>query len=114
MSELPSGETAALHDPAELPRPRLWPKPPPGHQPVPVSGREGPDEAEQVAHRRLPVAWAAIGIMIVAVVVLGLAVGRQSWVLSATGLGVGALGAGLALWSRIMEAATVGQSPKDE
>jgi predicted anti-sigma-YlaC factor YlaD len=112
--ELPSGETGVPADPADLPRPVLWPRPAPGAQPVPMHGRDEGGEEEEIAKRRLPMAWAGIAILCVAVVTLGLAVGRQSWILTGVGLALGAVGGGLALKSRIMEAATVGQSVKDE
>jgi hypothetical protein len=114
MSEkLPSGETGALRDPAELPRPVMWSKPAPGAQPVPISGREEKGEKEEIAERRLPFAWAGIGVLVVAVIVLGFAVGAQSRLLLVLGLVLGAVGGGIVLKSRLMDAATVGQSAKE-
>jgi hypothetical protein len=110
---LPSGETGQLRDPAELPRPVLWPDPPSGEQPVPIHGRDEGGPQEEIAQRRLPMAWAGVGTMVVALVILGLAVGRQSLVLLAIGLVLGTIGGGLALKSRILDGATVGQSVKD-
>jgi hypothetical protein len=112
--QLPSGERGTLRDPADLPRPALWPAPPSGAQPVPVHGRDKGGPQEEVAQRRLPLAWTGIALMLVGVVLLGFAVGAQSWVLAVLGIAVGAVGAGAALKSRIMEAATVGQSVKDD
>lgn len=112
--ELPSGETGKLRDPSELPHPVLWPEPSPGAAPVPMHGRDRGGELEQVARRRLPLAWAGIGTMLVAAVILGFAIGRHSWILAAIGLVVGALGGAMTLWSRIMDAATIGQSVRDE
>ena len=115
MSEkLPSGEKGTLSDPSQLPRPELWPEPPAGQQPLPVSGRQEPGEKEEIAHRRLPIAWTGIALMSLAAILLGVAVGRQSWLLAVVGVLIGAVGGGLALASRIMDAATVGQSVKDE
>jgi hypothetical protein len=111
--ELPSGEHGTLHDPSELPKPVLWPDPVPGEQPVAMHGREQGGPEEQIARRRLPLAWTAIGVLVVAVIVLGVAVGRHSLILVATGVAIGSVGAGLALKSRIMEAATIGQSAKE-
>lgn len=112
--ELPSGETGILRDPAELPRPVLWPTPTAGNQPIPVRGREERGEKEDLAHRRLPLAWTGIGILLATVVLLGLAVARLSWLLAIAGLVLGAIGAAVTLHSRIMDAATVGQSVKDD
>jgi hypothetical protein len=112
--ELPSGETGFLRDPAELPRPALWPKPEAGTQPVPVHGREQRGQKEEVAERRLPFAWAGVALLIASVLILGLAVARLSWLLAIAGLVVGAAGAGVTLYSRIMDAATIGQSVKDD
>jgi hypothetical protein len=112
--ELPSGEHGTLRDPAQLPKPVLWPKPAPGEQPVPMHGREEGGPEEEIAKQRLPLAWTAIGILVVAVVLLGVAVGRHSLILLGIGVAIGAIGGALALKSRIMEAATVGQSAKDE
>jgi hypothetical protein len=112
--ELPSGEHGTLRDPAELPRPVLWPKPAAGEQPVPMHGREEGGPEEEIAKRRLPLAWTAIGILVVTAIVLGVAVGRHSLILLGIGVVLGVIGGGLALKSRIMEAATVGQSVKDE
>lgn len=112
--KLPSGEKGTLRDPSQLPRPQMWPEPPVGQQPLPISGRTEPGEKEAVAHRRLPIAWLGIGLMSLAAVILGVAVGRQSWILAVVGVVIGATGGGLALASRIMDAATVGQSVKDE
>jgi hypothetical protein len=112
--KLPSGETGTLRDPADLPRPALWSKPAPGQQPVPISGREEGGEKEEIAHRRLPLGWAGIGVLVVAAIVLGFAVGKQSWLLVAIGVALAALGGSLVLKSRLMDAATVGQSVKDE
>lgn len=112
--ELPSGEQGTLRDPADLPRPVLWPAPPAGAQPVQVHARDKGGPEEEVAKRRLPLAWTGIALMVVAVVLLGFAVGVQSWVLGVLGLAVGAIGAAAALKSKIMEAATVGQSVKDD
>jgi hypothetical protein len=113
MSEqLPSGETGTLGDPADLPRPVMWSKPTAGAQPVPIHGRDEGSEKEKIAERRLPYAWAGIVTCIVAVVCLGLAVGRQSWILAVLGLVLGAIGGIVVLKSRLMDAATVGQSVK--
>lgn len=112
--ELPSGEKGVLGDPSQLPRPEMWPEPPVGQQPLPVTGRMKPGEEEAVARRRLPIAWTGIALLSLAAVLLGLAVGRQSWLLAVLGVVVGAVGAGLALASRILHAATVGQSVRGE
>jgi hypothetical protein len=112
--ELPSGEHGTLRDPSQLPKPVLWPEPAPGEQPVPMHGREQGGPEEEIAKRRLPLAWTAIGILVVAVVLLGVAVGRHSLILLGTGVVIGVIGGALALKSRIMEAATVGQSAKDD
>lgn len=113
MSErLPSGETGTLGDPADLPRPVMWAKPTPGAQPVPISGRDEGSEKEKIAERRLPLAWAGIGICVVAVICLGLAAGRQSWILAVVGLVLGGIAGAVVLKSRLMDAATVGTSAK--
>lgn len=111
--KLPSGETGNLRDPSELPRPALWPKPTPGAQPVPISGRDEGSEKEQIAKQRLPLARVGIGICVVAAIVLGVAVGRQSRLLALLGVITGAIGGGIVLKSRLMDAATIGQSVKD-
>jgi hypothetical protein len=114
MSEqLPSGERGVLSDPADLPRPALWPEPPRGAQPVPVHGRDKGGPEEEIAQRRLPLAWTGVGLLVLALVVVGLAIVAQSWWLVAVGVVVGAVGAACTLKSRILEAATVGQSVKD-
>ena len=115
MSEqLPSGESGTLHDPAELPRPAMWSKPSPGAQPVGISGRVTKGEKERIAERRLPLGWAGIAGSVVAVILLGVAVAAQSRLLLVVGLVLGAVGAAAVLRSRLMDAATVGQSVKDE
>jgi len=70
--------------------------------------REGADR--QAA---LPLARVGIGICVVAAIVLGVAVGRQSWLLALLGVITGAIGGGIVLKSRLMDAATIGQSVKD-
>jgi hypothetical protein len=112
--ELPSGEKGRRGDPSQLPRPEMWPEPPAGSQPTPITGRTEPGEADAIAHRRLPVAWLGVGALCVAAILLGFAVGRQSWVLAVVGVLVGAVGAALTLASRIMAAATIGQHPTNE
>jgi hypothetical protein len=111
--KLPSGETGTLRDPAELPRPAMWSKPAPGHQPVAMTGREEGGEKEEIARRRLPLAWTGIGVLVLAAVILGFAVGRQSWILVVTGVALAIVGGSLTLKSRLMDAATVGQSVKE-
>jgi hypothetical protein len=110
---LPSGETGRLRDPAELPRPVMWPDPKPGEQPVPIHGRDEGGPQEEVAKRRLPMAWAGIGTLVVALVTLGVAVGRQSSILLGIGLVLVGVGGTLAIKARIMDGATVGQSMKE-
>jgi hypothetical protein len=110
---LPSGETGRLRDPSELPAPVMWPEPSRGEQPVPIHGRDEGSPKEEIAQRRLPLAWTGVGLMIVALVVLGFSVGRQSPILLAIGLVIGAIGGAIALKSRIMDGATVGQSVKE-
>lgn len=107
---LPSGESGRLRDPSELPHPVMWPEPPRGAQPVPISGRDKGGPEEEIAKRREPMAWAGIAALVVAVVLLGFAVGRQSLILLAIGVVLGAVGGVLALKARIMDGATVGQS----
>jgi hypothetical protein len=107
---LPSGETGRLRDPSELPRPVMWPEPPPGAQPVPIHGRDQGGPEEEVAKRREPMAWAGIALLVAAAVVLGFCVGRQSVILLAIGVALAAVGGTLALKARIMDGATVGQS----
>jgi hypothetical protein len=112
--ELPSGEKGTPGDPAQLPRPEMWPEPPAGQQPRPITGRAEPGEADAIAHRRLPIAWLGVAVLCAAAILLGLAVAMQTWLLAVIGVLVGAVGAGLTLASRIMEAATIGQNPTNE
>jgi hypothetical protein len=113
MSEkLPSGETGTLGDPADLPRPEMWSKPTAGAQPVPIHGRDTGGEREKIAERRLPMAWAGIAACVAAAILLGLAVGRLSWLFAIAGLVLGTVGGLVVLKSRLMDAATVGQSDK--
>jgi hypothetical protein len=106
---LPSGETGRLRDPSELPRPVMWPDPAPGQQPLPIHGRDKGGPEEEIAKRREPMAWAGIGLLVAAAVVLGFCVARQSLILLAIGLVLAAIGGTLALKARIMDGATVGQ-----
>jgi len=99
-------------DPADLPRPALWPQPPSGSQPLGVPSRQG-DEADRVqaGRSRLRQAWTGVGLMVLGAVLLGVAViVRELWPLVA-GLVVGAAGAAVAFRARIMDDVSDGDSP---
>lgn len=102
---LESGERGSLRDPAELPRPALWPAPPAGAQPAPVTGREmGSDED---ARSRFGAAYLAVGLMCAGLLLLAVAAISRLWWIAVVGLVVGAAGSALAIKSRILAAATV-------
>ena len=102
---LESGERGSLRDPAGLPRPALWPAPPAGAQPAPVTGREtGSDED---ARSRFRAAYLAVGLMCAGLILLAVAAISQLWWVAAAGVVVGAVGAIRAIKARILQAATV-------
>jgi len=99
-------------DPADLPRPALWPAPSPGSQPVGAPRRQGDEAAHaQAVRSRLSLAWTGVGLMILGAVLLGLAViVRELWPLVA-GLVIGAAGGVVALKAGIMNDVSEGESP---
>ena len=110
MSEdLPSSGEPGVPPPApgSLPRPALWPA---GTTETPFRGAED-DTATPPSPARRKVSYAGVGLLIVAVVLIGLAVVLTSWPLLVAGLVLGALGGGVALKAGIMNDVSVSDSP---
>lgn len=108
-SDLPASGDPGVRPPVpgSLPRPVMWP---PGAEGTPFDGAEE-DTATPPSPRRRKVAYAGVGLMVVAVIVLGLGVALTSWPLLAVGLVVGGVGAALAWRAGIMEDVSISDSP---
>lgn len=103
-----SGEPGlAPPTPGSLPRPAMWPA---GAQGTPFDGA-AEDTATPPSAGRRRVAFLAVAVMIVGVVLVGLSAVQTSWTLLVVGLVVGALGGGMGLRVRIMEDVSVSGSP---
>jgi hypothetical protein len=109
--DLESGESGTPADPASLPRPALWPEPPAGQAPVPIRGKDE-ENAEARAHVRA--AYVGIGLMVLGLVLLAVAAIVRSWLPAVLGLAAGAAGAVVAVRSRVMDAATVGEEVRGD
>ncbi|MCU1673874.1 MAG: hypothetical protein JWN77_1987 [Frankiales bacterium] len=109
--DLDSGESGQQADPASLPRPALWPEPPTGQAPVPIRGRQD-ENAEARAHVRS--AYVGVALMCVGLVLVSVGAVARTWLPAALGLAVGVAGLVVALRSRVMEAATVGEEVRGD
>ena len=93
--------------PGSLPRPRLWPT---GAGEAPFVGAEE-DTATPPSSGRRRLAWVAVALMVLGVLLVGLAVVVTSWLPLVAGVVVGLVGCGLAWRAQIMEDVTVSDSP---
>ena len=92
-------DTEPPSDPIGLPRPAMWP---PGATDTPFSTVED-DTAPPETPGRGRLAWVAVGLVVVGVVLLGLAVALTSWVPAVAGVVLGLAGMVLAYRARIFE-----------
>jgi hypothetical protein len=96
--------------------PALWTVPAGIAQPRPfitrADARRSSQADQESARRKLPFAWAAVGLVTVGLVVVGLATILLSWPLAGTGLLVTTAGALLALRVRILSDVSLGQHPE--
>lgn len=109
MTDLESGESGQVADPSQLARPVMWPEPPKGQAPVAIHGRQGePDKAED-AQSKKGQAYAAVGMMCAALVLLAVMAITRAWWIAVVALPLGGAGALLAVKAHILEDATVGE-----
>ena len=96
--------------PAALPRPALWPAPPPG-QPARAFDGLAEERARAVTRDRWRSSWLAVGLMLVGAVLVGLALALQVLLVGVAGVLVGGSGVALAWKVRLMEDVSVEDSP---
>ena len=89
-------------DPSTLPRPALWPDPPAGQPARAYSKLEEPS-APPVPPGSWGSAWVAVGLLVLAVALVGLAFVLQSPWPAVLGVLIGAVGGVVAWKARLME-----------
>lgn len=108
-----SGDGLAPPRPSALPRPALWPEPPPGVAPRAYRGQE--EDTADVPVRtpgRMRATWGSVAVMLIGIVLLGVAAVLRTWSPAVLGLLLIGAGAAAAGKLRILTDVSVGQSPR--
>ena len=107
-----SGDGVPPPRPDALPHPALWAEGPPGTPAHAFDGKQEDDaEIPPQTRERTLATWGAVGAMVVAAILLGVALVLRSVPLGVVGLVAGVAGAVVAVRAKIMLAVTVGDSP---
>jgi hypothetical protein len=103
---------APTADAPSLSRPVLWPEPPAGRQPQAFTRRAAEPTARQ-AERTKPWAWASVGLLIAAAIVLGVAFVLRGGLLASGGTVLAVAGVLIAWRGRAMAAVSLSQHPTE-